>query len=114
MDQKVEGPVVSGQSREAISLTLPVRELCSATTRAISPAIDLRRHYKGQLFRSGVRRWPEQDAVDDREHRGCGPDPDRQRQHCYCRESWILQELAEGEAKVVHILIADWVRPLAK
>ena len=49
----------------------------------------------------GQRR--QQHRVEDGEHRGVGTDPERERDDGGGRESWALDEAAEGEAEILHL-----------
>ena len=48
------------------------------------------------------RQRPEQNAIDDAEDGCVCPNAEREREHDHGGEAGILQQLAEGVAKVVH------------
>ena len=52
----------------------------------------------------GIRQWqrPEHERIYDAEDDRVGPDPEREREHGHGGEAGVLQQLAEGEAKVIH------------
>src|SRR5881394_3822429 len=49
------------------------------------------------------RQWAKSDRVEQRKERRVRPDAQREGEHGYGGEAGILQQLAAGEAKVVHI-----------
>src|SRR6266567_2830063 len=50
----------------------------------------------------GKRQWPQQHRLHDAKHGRASPDAKREREHGHGAETRVLQQLAEGEAKVIH------------
>ncbi len=56
-----------------------------------------------EAVRLRIGQGPEQDRVEHAEDGGGRPDPEGQREHGDGGEAGVLQQLAKGEAEVVHI-----------
>src|SRR5437016_3285403 len=62
--------------------------------------------HSNQSLRLRIWQRLEQHAVDDAEHRGVRPDTEREREHGHGGEAGVLQQLAEGEAQIIHDVVA--------
>src|SRR6266699_161128 len=55
-----------------------------------------------QIIRPRYGQWTEKEKVRQRKHRRVRPDAEREREHGHGGEAGVLQQLAEGVAKILH------------
>src|SRR6266702_2727511 len=91
-----------GHFFEALALFLPI-QIIARRGHVLFVALS-RITFPNRYQAIWVLEWkrPEQHRVDDTENRGVRADAEREREHGHGREAGVLQQLAEGEAEIVH------------